>query len=58
MVNSRDTIIDRNLTLEEICIGISQALETLLSGVLAVTEIYGSQVTESVRVLCHVQAVG
>jgi hypothetical protein len=57
-VNSRDMIIDRNLTLEEICIGISQASETPLSDVLAVTEIYGSQVIESAHVLCHVQAVG
>jgi hypothetical protein len=56
-VSSRDMIVDRDLTPDEICIGIAQALDLSLSDVLAVEDMYRSSVPESIRVLCHFQDV-
>jgi hypothetical protein len=51
-------IVDRDLTSDEICIGIAQALDLPLSDVLAVDNMYRSSVPDSTRVLCHFQDVG
>jgi hypothetical protein len=57
-MSSRDMIVDRKLTPDEICEGISKALEISLSGVIAVDDIYRGSVPNSTRVLCHFQDVG